>query len=453
MKLFDSLLRFFEEDLDVVTGDRVLVAFSGGLDSTALLWGLHELSSRLGIELEAAHLDHGLDPGSADRAAAAAEAAARLGVRCHVERREVGRSGRGHHGLEAAARRERYRYLEDQRERVGARWIATAHHRDDQAETVLLRMLFGSGLDGLAAIQLRRGHLIRPLLWVPRTELRTALACSPLGWVEDPTNRNPAMARNRVRHALLPRLRSESPDLDKRLAGLAANTLALRQALDARLLRHLEPRPAQDSVTIRRKDLVALPHSLRLYALRLLGRQAGIAYPPTKGAQLELLRQLDSGGEIGCDCGRGWRWRSTRNDLRLVRTRPRTPDFTYTVNVPGSVELEELALRIRVSFSRVSPWMFRSSPNRAGLALPIQPGDQVTIRNRRAGDRIQPLGWERDCRVKQLLINRHVPREQRDRLPFLCYEGAIAWIPGVAVSEHFRLSSNRDAFVVEIEPQ
>jgi len=86
------------------------------------------------------------------------------------------------------------------------------------------------------------------------------------------------------------------------------------------------------------------------------------------------------------------------------------------------------------------------------MALPLSPGDRVTIRNRRSGDRIQPFGWERHCRVKELLINRRVPQERRSRLPFLCYEGTIAWIPGVTVNERFRLSSQETAWVAEIEP-
>jgi tRNA(Ile)-lysidine synthetase-like protein len=204
----------------------VVVAFSGGPDSTALLWGL----ARLGrFDLVAAHLDHALDPGSAARCAGAARLAAVLGVPLVAARRPVrplaDPSGR-RDGLEAAARRARYEFLEEVRESAGARWVATAHHRDDQAETVLLRMLFGSGLTGLAGMRPVAGAVVRPLLSLPKTALAAALAVADLpvadlpvadlpaadllgaglAAMDDPTNRDLTRPRNHIRHRVLPAL-------------------------------------------------------------------------------------------------------------------------------------------------------------------------------------------------------------------------------------------------------
>src|SRR5438270_569184 len=167
--LLDALAAFFRDEAPLAPGDGVVVAFSGGPDSTALLWGMSRLAGRLGVRLAAAHLDHAMDPGSAGRAAQAAGLAARLGVPCRVERieRVAVLSGRAE-SAEAAARRARYAFLERTREALGARWITTAHHRDDQAETVLLRLLFGSGVEGLAGIRPVHGAVARPLLALPR---------------------------------------------------------------------------------------------------------------------------------------------------------------------------------------------------------------------------------------------------------------------------------------------
>src|SRR6266545_619531 len=191
-----ALESFFRETAPLGRGERIVAAFSGGPDSTALLLGL----SRLGFAVTAAHLDHGLDPGSAGRAAAAAGLAERLGVPFLGERRAVPALRQPGESAEAAARRVRYGFLEEVRARLGARYVATAHHRDDQAETVLLRLFFGSGLAGLAGIRAVHGRIVRPLLDLPRSVLREEVEAAGLPWIDDPTNRDLAVPRNRMRH-------------------------------------------------------------------------------------------------------------------------------------------------------------------------------------------------------------------------------------------------------------
>lgn len=454
----ESLTRFFRSQAPVDPGDRILVAFSGGPDSTALLWGLHQVGPRLGVEIHAAHLDHGLDKHSRHRAQAAASTAQGLGIPFQVERRHPFETRSGNEpssGLEAEARRERYAFLEEHRQAIGARYVATAHHLDDQAETVLLRLLFGSGLEGLAGIQPILGAVVRPFLHLLSEELRASLVGSGLSYEIDPTNRDRARPRNRIRHGLLPHLARDTPDLHRRLARLADSVHAFRSSLDRRFNRSLAPRLRESRAGVDRRALESLPVELRASAIRFVQRAAGAPYPPSRGALSELFRQLESNGEVGCDCGGGWRWFGRGDRLVVCHTRPKTADFTYTLQVPGALQLEELALRVSVRRSKVLPWMFRSSPRRAALALPLEPGDSVTIRSRRPGDRIQPFGWSQHCRVKELLINRRVPLEQRSRLPLLCCDGIIAWIPGVAINERFRLparvSSGKEVWVAEVE--
>src|SRR5512142_487091 len=155
----EAIRRFFHDAFPLPAGATGLVALSGGPDSLALLAGLAATHRELGLELVAAHLDHGLDPDSARRAERAAALAAQLGVPCAVERRPVGGLRRRGESLEAAARRVRYEFLEEQRRRTGAAVIAVGHQRDDQAETVALRLLAGTGLAGLAAIRPRHGRV------------------------------------------------------------------------------------------------------------------------------------------------------------------------------------------------------------------------------------------------------------------------------------------------------
>lgn len=458
-RLLSALRSAFRE---AARGDRILVAFSGGPDSTALLWGLAELAGRgdLPVAPLAAHLDHGLDPGSAGRARRAAGIAAALGVEMVAERRAVDPSGAGR---EAAARRARYAFLEEARRRAGARWISTAHHRDDQAETVLLRLAFGSGWAGLAGIRPVQGAVVRPLLSLGKADLAAAVREAGLSPVEDETNADLAIPRNRVRRLLLPVLAEEAGlapgELAARLARLAARAAGARSAVERRL-----GEAGGLAIGIERAALAELPEPLGAAGLALLHGRAGAPYPAPAAARRELARQLARGGRIGCDCGGGRRWEEREGALLVLerslaeRGRPEPAGgFAYTLSVPGEVSIPEVGLRLSVSRGGAAPWMLAGEPRRAGLSLPVEPGGQLTVRSRRPGDRLRPLGAPGSRRLKEVLIDRRVPREARDRLPLLCIGdagGEIAWVPGVAIDERFRLGpAAADAWIAELTPE
>ncbi len=431
-------------------GTGVLVAFSGGPDSTALLWGLRQASGRLGLRVEAAHLDHGLDPGSAGRAARAATLAREIGVDLLLERRSVAELRRAGEGLEEAARRVRYAFLEEARRRSGSAFVLTAHHRDDQAETVLLRLAFGSGPRGLASIQPVRGLVLRPLLELGRADLAAALVGSGLEPVDDPTNQSLAHARNRVRKTLLPRLATDDRSIVARLAAVARAARGANGRIDALLLARLAPAESAAGVSIERAAFERLPLPLRPYALALLHERAGAPLPAAQAAQAELARQLGGQGRLGCDCGGGFRWESRRGRLVLLRVSPAPAAFSYTLQVPGELDLPEIAARLRLYQGPAEAWMLHGWPGRAGLKLQVAPGDVVEIRSRRQGDRIRPLGCRGSRRLKDLLIDRGVPRRDRDSLPLLCVGGSIAWVPGVAVSEPCRVQGAEAVWIAEL---
>lgn len=452
MDLLDALETFFRDEAPLAPGEGVLIAFSGGPDSTALLWGMTRLAAERGLRLAAAHLDHAMDAGSGARADAAARIAGRLGVPFVRERADV-RAGFPGESPEAAGRRARYAFLERTRQALGARWIATAHHRDDQTETVLLRLLFGSGVEGLAGIRPIHGTVVRPLLTLPRAALLAAVGAAGLDPVDDPTNRSLSVPRNRVRHRLLPVLEEDEPEMSERLARLGDRARSATRAIDRALSGRLAVVPAERGIAVERAAVEALPAGLLPSAFSWLHRQAGAPYPAGGAARSELLRQLRGSGRAACDCGGGWRWETADGLLILRRPEPAretVPDFTYTLEVPGSVEIPEIAVRVRVSRRAAEPWMLQGSPYRAGLALPLMEGDLVTIRNRRPGDRIHPLGASGSRRLKEVLIDRRVPRHVRERLPLLCVGERIAWAPGVTIDQRFRLDGHATAWVAEV---
>lgn len=452
MTLFDALETFLTREAHVQPGDGLLVAFSGGPDSLALLWGLTQVAPRHGLSLTAAHLDHGLDGDSSRRARTAKAHCDSLNVPIWVERREVTLERGPGESLEAASRRVRYVFLEEIRTRCAAAFTLTAHHANDQAETVLLRLAFGSGLAGLAGIPSRRNRILRPLLHLSRTELLEATRLAGLTPVVDPTNLDLRGSRNRVRHLVLPRLAAADPDIRGRLERLSNSARQVQIRLDRYLPRQLDLQVERGEVSVSRQQLSEFPTEVLPFALSLMHRSAGVPYPPSKKARHDLSRQLLGATTVGCDCGGGWRWESENERIWLRRSQPRPAPFAYTLKVPGECVIPEAGLRFRIEPDKTAHWMFASSPRRTGLSLPIVAGDEVTIRNRRPGDRFQPLGCAYTRRLKDVLMDRRVPRRERDRLPLLFVGSRLAWVPGVTVNEDFKIAESESVWVAQIDP-
>ncbi|NJL28073.1 MAG: tRNA lysidine(34) synthetase TilS [Thermoanaerobaculia bacterium] len=329
------------------------------------------------MRLHAAHFDHRLDPDSERRAHAAAQTARWLGVDFSLERWSQSGGDLAGASVEARARHARYEFLERTATRLDARWIATAHHADDQAETVLLRLLFGSGLHGLAGIQPVRGRVVRPVLDLARPVLRASIeAFGPepsIQPVEDPTNLDLARPRNRIRHVLLPALERTDGDLRDRLCRLASAARDANTRIEGVLGSCLATRREPDGgVAADRQVLERLPEVLIEAALASIQRIAGGSFPPPATVRAELLRQLRGPGRVGCDSVEGWRWEADATALRLTRrqagTGILTDLFTYTLSVPGEVVLPELRLRLELRRDHVADWMFRGWRSRVGLA-------------------------------------------------------------------------------------
>jgi tRNA(Ile)-lysidine synthase len=262
-------------------GERVLVAASGGLDSTVLAHALATWASRLGVTVAFGHVHHGLRGADADAdAASVAALAAKLGVP-YVWRRVAPRArraagvSRDRPTLQEAARELRYAALRALAEEAGATRIATAHHADDQAETVLLRLLRGTGPDGLTGIPERSpdGVVVRPLLRLSRAELLAHAESHSLGWREDPSNRSRAYARSRLRHDWLPGLSEAfNPRLLRAIADLAEAQRRDREWIDALVMQEAASRFAREGAWLRidAAGWEALPEALA----RRLAREA-----------------------------------------------------------------------------------------------------------------------------------------------------------------------------------
>lgn len=433
-------------------GSRWLIAFSGGPDSAALAVLLGRLAPALGLELHLGHVDHRLDPDSGARAEAAATIAAALGLPFHLLVRDVAAERRRRESPEAAARRVRYAALEALRAELGASRLVTAHHRDDQAETLLLRIAAGTGVLGLGGIAARRGTLWRPALALPRARLHEALAGQPFAPVEDPGNRDPRVPRSRLRHHLLVQLEAADPGLGEALSALAARATGAREALAGALLPRLEEREEAGGRSWSRAALADLPEPIRPIALALVLGRAGLEPAPGPRRLRPVLHALARGEHIDRRF-EGRRLLDRRGRLVLAPRESRPRSFTYSVTMPGEVELPELGLRFRLRRSAVEPWMLRGELRRAAFELPAGLAESgARLRSRRPGDRLRPLGAPGGRKLKELLIDRKLPRADRDRLPILEIGGRVVWVPGVTIEDAFRLRGGADCWLAELEP-
>lgn len=278
-------------------GDHVLVACSGGPDSTALLHVLHQLRRELGITLSASSIDHALRPESASEVDRVGAFAKELGVPFYPSRVEV--TGQGA-SIQAEARLLRYEALRRIAASRDASIIAVGHTRDDQAETVLARMLRGAGLRGLSGIEPRRADgVVRPLLDCGRSEVRTYALEHALPFVDDPSNHQRAFERVRIRHEVLPALLREDPRIVEHLSALSDEAAEINAYLDGQLP---ELPPIGERV-IPAEALAELAPPLRIRWLRSwISRETGLS--SSRSHLTELSRLLTGGGEVLL--GSGW---------------------------------------------------------------------------------------------------------------------------------------------------
>jgi tRNA(Ile)-lysidine synthase len=306
-------------------GEPLVVGVSGGADSVALTDVLASLRRRHGFQLVAAHLDHGLRAGSGDDAAFCHALCASLGVPFRGGSAPVReRAAREKGGLEEAARHERYSFLRRVKDDEGAAWIAVAHTQDDQAETLLLRLLRGAGASGLAGMRHRSGDLARPLLGVSRASVLDYLRARGLAWREDPSNADPGHLRNRVRHELLPYLEQRfNPRVREALARTAA-LLADEADYVGKRADELVARiasPDGRALVLDRLRLAEAPLALARAAVRLAFRRTG----GLAGIDREHVDRVLQVARSGAPAGRhlqfpgGREARFTHRQLRLEK--------------------------------------------------------------------------------------------------------------------------------------
>jgi len=396
-------------------GESVVVGLSGGADSVALLHALTALGRHRGFTVVAAHLDHGLRPDSAADAAFCRELCEALGIPFRTRRADVAARRRAEGGgLEEAARRERHAFLRVVKEDEGASWIALAHTRDDQAETVLLRLLRGAGGLGLSAMRPRAGDLLRPMLSLSRRDVLDHLAARALSWREDASNADLAIARNRVRHELIPYLeRHFNPAVREALARSAALLAEDADVLGA---------GAGDALTV--TALRGAPRAMaRLTVRRAIegaGGLRGVGLTHVDAIVDLAATEAPSGRRVALPGGREAVFHF--DEVRIARRRAPAPPFALPLSVPGAVALPDGRRLVA-----------RAARGPAAADVVAVPDAPLEIRTRRPGDRVRASG--RDLSLKRFLMDHRVPAQERGALPLLAAGHRVLWMPGQRIDD------------------
>jgi tRNA(Ile)-lysidine synthase len=410
-----------------------LVAVSGGPDSVALLGVLHRVAPRFGITVHAAHFNHGWRGAESDREqACAVAAAAQLGVECGVGASAGWAAGIN---LEAQARQQRYAFLSQVAAAQGCAKIATGHTLDDQAETVVMRLLRGTGWDGLAGIHPVRGaHIIRPLIECSRAQVVAFLQASGLPSCEDSSNADRRFLRNRVRHEVLPLLRAINPQVTRHLAAVADILSGEGRMLDAQVAPVLggaqDVRGALVLSAVRTAPPALVPRLVRAWMREHRGSLAGLG-----AAHIRAVVELACGSRPNASVRLPRGQVVVREYERLwLRAAAAGGVATAHVLVPGgTVELET---GWRISAEVVPASEARPLPRDLWSLVADADGIEtpVIVRGARPGDRIRPLGMRGRRKLQDVFVDRKLPRAQRHTCPVVEVGGELLWVPGIARS-------------------
>jgi len=451
---------------DVPPDSKLVVAFSGGPDSTALLAGLAKLRCDMSLDLLACHVNHGIRKESSDKdARAASKIAESLSVEFRLFENDIPSKAKSiKQGIEQTAREVRYELLAGAVEQFGAIRVVMGHTLDDQAETTLMHAARGSGLRGMSGMRPRSVlnipshqvlvNVIRPLLGVRHHDCVTFCELQSLDYVVDESNSSDIYARNRVRHDALPILERVSPGATAALARLARNSQQDLDALDwftDKIVTDIEVDDGIYSVA----GISDLPEPVANRVLMRLFEIASGNLQELERSHLELMKGLVQGRSgTAIDLPQGFKLVIDK-DMFHFRTQNGSDDCPYPpafeeseFNVPSHQQLVNDWKLITESVPR--PTKLNSKNSLETYASNSLEASTLRVRNRRPGDRFHPLGATGSKKLQDYFIDEGLPRRWRDRVPIIEANSEIAWIVGGRLSEWAKVQPGDDR-VVRIE--
>jgi len=452
--IFDTFKKTIAKHKLIEAGDKVLVAYSGGADSTTLLDLLLRLRQELGFEIVVAHFNHKLRPSSDDDEQSAIQVTQKYELPLFVGCKNVRSYAKRHRlNLEEAGRKLRYDFLKKTAAKIGATKIATGHTMTDQAETLLMRLMRGSGPQGLSGIApLSEGILIRPLIEIERQNIEAYITAQGLDFCIDETNFDRRFLRNRIRLDLLPYLQK---NFEAKIV-LHLSRLASIFQEEEKYLEKISEDAAQQAIFVRdgqsfldRKYLSTLPDALarrcvRAFISRLKGDLKSISF-----TAVESVLNLGERKELTLKKGL-----LLRREKDLIFLKEETsPKIRYEYSWKGKrpfilrvLGMKFCAIRLR----KKGPLPLEFDDKRRAFLDAAKLKFPLLVRSRKQGDRYQPLGAPGQKKLKEIMRAKGIPVSERERLPVFLSRGKIVWVLGLPVSEWFKVSEKtKDIFVIE----
>jgi tRNA(Ile)-lysidine synthase len=450
----ERVLGFIREHCPPAPKSRLVVAVSGGPDSVCLLHILTRLREALGIELYAAHLDHQLRGAESESDAEyVAELTQSLGIPLAVEKREVrAYQAQKRISLEEAAREVRYSFLAETAKAIGAGEVAIGHTRDDNIETILMHLIRGSGTRGLQGLRPRTEWqgagisltIIRPLLEISREETQGYCREHGLSPRLDSSNLSLSPLRNRIRLKLLPLLKGYNPRIAEallRTARLAADDLAFLEEEGARSWNQTA-QLKEDTVILDKERLLGLPPALKRQVLRLsLGKLSGSLKDIEARHIEEMMNALNKPAGRSLNLPGGLtltieydRYLVGKEPLALAPFPPLETELP--LSIPGETRLPGWQVSARIT---------ERQPTEEDDSLSAcfdfdKTGDRLSVRNRRRGDRFQPLGMSQPKKLNRFMIDAKIPRHWRERVPVVSSPEHIVWVVGYRIDDRVKVT-------------
>mgnify|MGYP000229660139 CR=1 FL=1 len=452
-----------------VPGEGIVAGISGGPDSVCLLHVLYSLRQALGIKLYAVHINHMLRDKEADLDEEyTAGLCNDLGIPLHISRVDVATAAREQGiSLEEAGRDIRYSEFRKYAETVGAAKIAVAHNRNDQAETVMLNIIRGTGAAGLSGMEYIRGDIIRPLLGTGRDEIERYCREAGLRPRTDSTNLQQEYTRNKVRLGLIPYINEKfDTDIVSSLCRLAENAAADERFME-KYAQHDYERIVLEKgdgfVCLDNRTLSGLDPAIRMRVLKMAVTDAAGSAKGIGAIHYQALSSLSVKGVTGAraELPHSIRASVSYGVLRIysektaIKQNREIPGFEVKISVPGVTEVPVIGAAVTTYVENVSNI---DNYGRLGYNPKVQFFDYdklsegIYIRNRRNGDIFKPLGSNGTKKLKEYFIDSKIPRESRDEIPLISCGNEIVWVIGYKISDKFKVTENtRNVLKIEFK--
>lgn len=437
----NKVIKTIEKHGLIKAGDRVLLALSGGSDSISLLYILNEIKDKFKFELFACHLNHSIRDEADGDERFVREICAKLGVECFVKKADVKAIAKAEKiSEELAGRNERYAFFEEIMKKHDIDLVATAHNKNDVAETVLMHMMRGCGIDGMSGIPYKRDRIIRPLLDADKEEIEAFCRENNYKFVVDKTNMETLYTRNRIRHDLIPLIKREfNPNF---IDTIAKNSAILTE--DAEFLNGYAKRiydGFSENGKISVSEFNKQPEAIGRRIILLMYKKYSGEMKNLQAVHVENILSLLKKAKSGTMCDiPGNNVFSIERDCAFFKKREVKKDYDYPLILDKDVYIEPIGISVRLKKWENEKEKFF-----------FDDAEHIHIRNRRRGDIFYPRGMSGKKKLSDYFTDCKIPLSQREVLPIIAYKDEIAWIVGRRADRRFESGVTAYTFIIKEE--